>query len=588
MKGVSPAEMDRIRVQAEAEMSQRQRQGAWAGAMQTHDDYRTRPVEWIVEHLGIGENTIRWSLNPGYPQHKWDGDRDPIVLILEALARWEDVGCESATGTGKTFIAACITYWFLACWKGNVITAAPKEDQLLLHVWKELGRLWPRFERHFPEAIMTTGKIRMQPAEGDRESWAATAFVCGVGADEEIAQRAAGFHDEHQLWITEETPGIHSALMQTIEQTRTDDHNNHLALGNPDHRDDSLHRFCFNIKEDPQPGVKHIRISAFDHPNVVSGKSIVPGAIGQRRLNQRIEKLGRGSRLYQSRVCGICPSQSEDALIRWEWCVAAARKYDDPAYRVGVLSLGADVADAPEGDPAAIARFQGACCTEVESFQVIDAAEVGERLVKEANDKDNPVDPRYIGIDSVGVGSSAVNEAKRRGLKLRWISGATKSVPKVDTDAMWSVTEPDLEGNIKAKGPVIVEAERYANLRSQVLWKMREDLRMGRVALPWDEELFQDLCTATYGTPNGKITVEPKEKIIGRLKRSPNKGDACCYGNFVRPRVPLKRKVKDPTDAQVDSRDCDRGLERKLAAINKRHQKENARAIRRYRRRGLR
>jgi len=580
----SPADLERIRLQAQAVMLDKQRKGEWTHGVQPHP-YQKHPVEWIVEYLGVPEHTIRWSINGGlYEDHKWDGDKNPLVQILESLARWEDCGVESATGTGKTYLAACIVLWFLACHQDSlVVTAAPKADQLLLQVWMEIGKLWPRFQRHFPSAELLNGKIRMKPDEDGKETWAAIAFVCGVGADEEAAQKAQGFHREHMLIITEETPGIHPAIMTSFYHTRTDDHNLHLALGNPDSRNDPLHRFCFDVNEEPIPGVNHVRISAFDFPNIVCQRSVVPGAIGQKRLTQRIANFGEGTRLYGSRIRGISPAEAEDALIRWEWCVAAGERYNDPKYREGTLALGVDVADTPQGDPAAIARWQGACLTDVEAFAAQDASYVGERVVLEARDKNNPVDPRYIGIDSVGVGASAVNTMRRMGLKVRHISGGARAAPGLDVDTMWSETEPDLEGRIRATGPTIVEAERFNNLRSQVWWRMREDLRLNKVALPMDEGLWQDLCTPTYKTQGGKIVVQPKEEIIVLLKRSPNKGDAACYGNFVRRRQPLRTRI----EAEPKSKNVDYGLERRLSrmeriqqAEEKRHQRMFARSAR--------
>ena len=138
--------------------------------------------------------------------------------------------------------------------------------------------------------------------------------------------------------------------------------------------------------------------------------------------------------------------------------------------------MGGGVADSPTGDKAAIARGQGACCTEVVDFRVRDANEVAQRVYLDATSRDNPVDPRYIGIDSVGVGASAVNELKRLGLKVRLISGGQRAIPRVDTDLLWSETK-DVEGKLRSAGPVVVEAERYDNVRSQVWWTLREDLR---------------------------------------------------------------------------------------------------------------
>ncbi len=559
--GLTQVLWDRMVKHAEAIIDIRKGAGIWTTPVLAHSDYAKRPVDWIVEKLEVPEATLRWSLNKGYPDHKWDGDKDPIIMLLEALAEGKDVGVESATGVGKTYIAACIVLWFLACFEDSiVITAAPKQEQLLLHVWKEVGNLWEKFEKHFPRAELLTGKIRMRPTEAGKEKWAATAFVCGVGADEESATKAQGFHSKHMLWITEETPGVHSAIMNAIAHTRTADHNPHLALGNPNHRQDQLHRFCEN------KWVKHIRISAFDHPNMVAKTDIVEGAIGPRRLSERIEEYGEGSRLYQSRIRGISPAEAEDALIRWEWCEAAAKRYNDQSFRIGTGAMGVDVANSEDGDLGAISRWQGACCTEVESFRCPDANELGRRVVLEA--RDHGINERQVGVDSVGVGAGTVNEAKRLGFKVRQISSATKALPRLDTDLMWAETyEEETTGRIVARGARVVEVERFDNLRSQVWWWAREDLRKGSIAIPDDRELFQDLTTPTFKTDNGVIRVEKKEETVKLLKRSPNKGDAFCYGNWVRARRPVSNVQKVPELDFDDSSNRDYGLERMLARM---------------------
>jgi len=569
-----------IQMQAIGAVEEYKVDGSWSTSVQPHTDYQKKPLEWIEKYLGVPRNTLVWSLNEGYKEHDWDGDKDPLATTLEALANWQDVGIESATGVGKTYIAACVTLWFLACFPDSLVpTVAPKAAQLYGQVWKEIGRLWPKFKAIFPQAELLTGVLRMKPAVEDKEVWAAWAFVCGVGASEESATKAQGIHAEHVLFITEETPGIHPAIMAAIYNTRTDDHNLHLALGNPDHQLDELHKFC------KDPDVLALRISADDHPNIVTDRIVVPGAIGKVRLARR-KRMLKGTRLYESRIRGISPKEAEDALIRREWCEAAARKYEDEKMRAGPLWIGADVADQPTGDAAAIARGQGACCTEVQRFQVNDANDVGDRVYNEAHNPDAPVDPRYIGIDSVGVGASAVNHMRRLGLKVRHIGGGRKAVPGLDQDTLWSTTEPDLEGNLKPSGPRIIEAERFADLRTQVHWRAREDLRLGRVALPYDEELFDDLCAATWTTRNGMIVMDSKDDVRAVLGRSPNKGDAFVYGNFVRARMPKDLKA---SEEQMEAAGMvkstpqrDTGLERMRERVMKRREAEDRRFQKRY------
>ena len=205
------------------------------------------------------------------------------------------------------------------------------------------------------------------------------------------------------------------------------------------------------------------------------------------------------------------------------------------------------------------------------------------RVYLEATDSDNPVEARYIGVDSVGVGASVVNPLKRKGLRVRAISGGTRAVPGLDVDDKWSSADLEEGGRIVPTGPTVVEAERFDNTRSQVLWRLRTDLRLGRIALPQSRRLFQDLCAATYTTRNGKICVESKETLVKRLGRSPDEGDAAAYGNWVRPRALVNREAKREEVKRARNRDY--GLERALARHEQRQQAEERRLRRMYRRR---
>lgn len=559
MQALSSADLRRMRLQAQAEMARRRRSGKWRGGAESMTQYQQNPIGFIVDILGVPEHTIRWSLNPEYANHRWHGDKDPLVKTLESLRDWHDCAVESATGTGKTFLAACITFWFLGSFENSlVITAAPKEDQLLLNVWKEIGALFPKFKVHFPQAELFTGKIRMRPAEGDKEKWAATAFVAGVKADEEVATKARGSHAPHMLHIVEEMPGVPTPIIAAFDHTRTADHNLMLGLGNPEHRQDTLHRFG------RRPHVHALRISAYDFPNIVCQREVIPGGIGQRRLDERIAEYGKGTRLYEANIEGICPLQAEEALIRWEWCEAAAARYNDDKFREGPPALGVDVSQEPTGDPSAFAFWKGACLTEVRAERLNDASKVGQFAYNIATDKENPIDPRYIGVDSVGVGASAVNEMRRLGLKVRHISSGKKAVPGLDVDLLWSQVEPDLEGAMRPSGPKVIETERFDNMRSQVWWRMREDLRLGRIALPFDEELFEDLTAPKWTPENGQIKLEKKTDTKARIGRSPNKGDAAVYGNFVRRRRP----VRENTEGVKRTANRDTGLEHMLKRLN--------------------
>jgi hypothetical protein len=82
-------------------------------------------------------------------------------------------------------------------------------------------------------------------------------------------------------------------------------------------------------------------------------------------------------------------------------------------------------------------------------------------------------------------------------------------------------------------------SEQFVNLRAQMWWQARIDLQFpdeSGIILPYDEELFVDLSTPRWTNRKGKIIVEEKEEIKRRIGRSPNKGDAFVYWNWVRMR----------------------------------------------------
>ena len=71
------------------------------------------------------------------------------------------------------------------------------------------------------------------------------------------------------------------------------------------------------------------------------------------------------------------------------------------------------------------------------------------------------------------------------------------------------------------------DGDRFANLRAQSYWVLRERLEAGELALPADERLMDELIATRWRpTPEGKVRIEAKEDLKARLGRSPDKADA--------------------------------------------------------------
>lgn len=460
--------------------------------------WRENPVEYFVERLGVRRESIDWGVLPEYQGRNWDGTPNPLVAVCDAVVKNKWVGVESATGTGKTYLGALLVFWFLECFENSfVVTTAPKQDQLELNIWKWVEYLHPRFGK----GSLTSLRLNMIEK---RDYWMATGFVAGVNASEQSTTRAQGFHAEHMLIILEETPGIPLPTINAFQNTCTSPHNLIVAFGNPDHQLDNLHAFC------TQENVEHVRISAYDHPNVVKNDpAFIAGAASMIGIERILNKFGADSPMALSRTRGISPAQAIDALIKVEWCLKAVEKFERTRLHEGEKAIGVDVANSEAGDKAAIAKGIGVICTSVEDFKCPDSNQLGHmvhRLMREEN-----ISVKRVGIDGVGVGAGTINTLREYGIRDKRINLQGGAAP-VRTS----------------------KEEKFNNLRTQMWWQAREDLRLGLIGMPNDTELISDLTAPKFETQNGKIVIESKEGIKKRLGRSPNKGDAFVYWNWIR------------------------------------------------------
>lgn len=505
---------------AAAELELRER-----ALVRPHAEYQTDPIGWMVDKMGIPEHTLRWSLCPGYDAHTWDGDEDPIARMCETIRDWKDAAVESATGTGKSYGAALLILWFLACWENaQVFTFALTEDQLKLYIWRNITELWPRFQAWFPSAELTSLCIRMRG--GIDDTWSAHGKGVQLRAGETVASRAQGMHGEDMLLVYEEAAGMDWAIVEAGRNTATRPHNPRLFIGNPNSQLDSLHRVS------QQPGVVAIRASALDHPNVVSGNpNTVPGTISREKIELRRVEYGETDPVYLSRVRGISPEQAANALIRVEWLRRAAIRYEAKkkadALPMIVTGKGVDVANSEHGDSASICDFGNNVVIRHDAFPCPDANQLGAQVVKEANKHELP--GARVGVDAIGVGAGTVNEARRLGMVVQALYAGGKPMAMIEK-------APD--GRMVEWSP---DVNQFKNLRSQGLWQLREDYRTDQIDAPEDRTLWEELTAHTFEDHDKVTIVLPKDEVKAVIGRSPDKSDALWMANWVR-----KRAVSPP------------------------------------------
>lgn len=518
--------------------------------------YRRDPMLWLKDRLGEDRKNFLWGeYGTEYEHHVWDGDKNPMFNAWRALSdsyieakdgkipSCRTVAVEAATGTSKTWSLARIVYWFLDCFPNSlVVTTAPTEPQLKLGVWSEISKIMRKIRKHHPKSNLYTMRLLMDDKTRQKQStnlqaededlfdgWLATSFIAGTNKDEDSATKARGLHREFMLILLEEASGMDKSVVNAFKNTATGSFNYIFAVGNPNSKSDSLHTLASD------PSTKNFRVSAYDYPNVVLQKEVIAGAVTQASIQDRALTYGKGSRLYDAMVRGICPDQASNALIHREWLLKAVGL--EVAVDESENAAGVDVAASENGDKAAIAYGNRNTLTYLKEFTCPNATYLSYNILfddttAQTRGYDNYEIPcmaemnvytsDYVGVDAVGVGVATIEGFTNLNYPVLALSGG-----------QWEEVIPEDEFSKKPMWS-------FNNLRSQMYYELREDLRQGRISISITdklllEQLFGELTAVNFDSKNGKITIEPKEAIKKRLGgKSPNVADAVVYWNWAR------------------------------------------------------
>lgn len=463
----------------------------------------------------ISDQINYWANNPvEFIKSHW-----PTIKIWPKLAEicnsvrdhWGTV-VPSGHGVGKSFTTAKIALWWLFThYPSKVLTTAPTWAQVESVLWGEI------------RSSLQTSKIKLCD---DRDvlqvelNLAPDWFAKGVSTTETVDQREfgstkfQGYHSPYLLAILDEAPGVNRAIHIAVETLATGKNNRILKIGNPTSPSGPFFENCNS------EAWNKVNISCFDHPNVQEKREVIPGAVTIEWIERVRKEWGEDSPLWKAKVLGHFPDEGEDTLIPLSWCENAVSAEILPN---DISVLGVDVArfgdDKTEGYEVVSNIVKHVLETSKE-----DTMQLAGRLVH--------THERYqlIYVDGTGVGGGTVDRARE-------------------------VLDDTLEPKDK-QGHKIVEVhnaakanqeERFANLRAEMYWHLRERLRPDaevymHIRLPNDQELFNELAAMKFTyTSNGRIIIESKEDIKKRIGKSPDKADALCLAVWAsRPNKPEK------------------------------------------------
>lgn len=408
---------------------------------------------------------------------------------------------ESGHGVGKTFDAAAVAAAWLERYKpaAKVVTLAPTHVQVNAILWNYI--------RKFHNAANLTPDIFETP------NWkiGPECFAIGLSprkASADDLQALHGYHSPNLLIIMDEAPGLPRLMWEAIRGLVTGENNRILALGNPLEQAGPFWEACVGGTWN------YINISCLDHPNVVLGRDAIPGAVSRAWVDEMVRDhctpaaegeagaIEWGGRWWQpdgvfmSRVLGKAPTEATDQLISLAWVSDAQTWVAEPAGYEPVI-LGMDCSRVTHGDSSTIVARRGPQVLWVKRRK-IQSANPGREMAGWLAEEYRLLGASKAYVEETGVGTTVVDSARAIGVPVVAVSpGAGAS------------------------------SRNMANLRAEMWWRMREALQQRALSLPQDDMLAADLCAPKYYYDGGaRIILEPKDKIRGRLGRSPDSGDA--------------------------------------------------------------
>jgi hypothetical protein len=415
----------------------------------------------------------------------------------------------SGHSVGKSLGTAALTcYWLCVHEEAAVVTMAP--------VWNQVQNIIWQYIRHFGRKSGLPGKILDTP----RWTISPVRFAVGLSSNknnEEDVAALQGYHNARLLIILDEAAGIRRIIWRTVKNLAVGENDRIIAILNPIEQSGPTWEAWIN------PGWNSINVNSMDHPNVVEHREAIPGAVSwawvDDMVKEHCERLTddkllvydgeivewEGKRyapdpVFQSRVLGLAPTESETQLIKTSWLQAAKRFEYEPRVEDELV-----VALDPSrygGDFSVMIARKGKKILWIQRRKVSSknpSVELANWL-KEAS----LLEPDRIFIDEVGLGAGVVDVCRGvHHMDVIGINGARKAV----------------------------QSTRFTNMRTENYWNLREALRKVELDIPQgDVRLEQDLVAVQLNKRNydhrGRYQLEEKEALRRQLGRSPDTGDA--------------------------------------------------------------
>lgn len=426
-----------------------------------------------------------------------------ITEIIEAVKSGKrKILVRSCNGAGKTTTIAALCNWKLKNFEDSIVlTTASSWVQVRRTLWGEI-RKQARMASLYDGKHITSTSIKLSDKH----------FALGISPN--IPENAQGFHSPTMLIAVDEATGVDREIINALWGNATSAHSQMIMIYNP------IDTQSFPFDAEAAGDWHLITISAFDHPNVITGENLIDGAVTREWIEDRLrawshevepesaedpscvhvpwlDKYFRKTNIVASRICGEWPQDTGYGFITQD---LLNRSLSVEA-KTGIKSIGVDVARSGE-DKTVIAFFDGNTQLDFESF-------VGRDLMRTANRIRQLYEEgwRVIGIDDTGIGGGVTDRLREQNIAVHAI-------------------------NFSAKPRGFLRGKDLMNTRTELYFVIEDELKRGEIKLLNDRELHQELTAARLIGVNTTYRLEPKELIRRRLGRSPDKADATVIARY--------------------------------------------------------
>lgn len=436
---------------------------------------------------------------------------------------------KSSHSVGKTFIAAVIVVTYLFPYRDTIVlSTAPTGRQVRDLLWAEINNIYSN-SLYFLGGKCLQLRIDISP------KWFAAGISSEIGREEQSAVKFQGYHAPRILLVADEACGIHKAIWGALDGIASSEEAKILAIGNPSMINVPFHKHTKEKKWNI------ITISGLTHPNILQKKEVIPGAISINWVNEKINdwcievknhdieqdtfefegKIYKPNNLFRWKVLGEFPKENEEGLFGYSSVSIAmnAEIKQDEAF----THLAIDVARF--GDDKTVFTLNVSNNFIQESFHGLSIDAVADKailwILRER--------PEKVGIDCDGLGAGVYDiiKRKRRDKEIFVVENGQKVFIDFQLVEIHSGGSPVEQ----LKGKKVTY--NFANLRAQMFWQLRLDLR--NLKIPNDDELEEEMLTIEYRlNSKQQILIISKDELKILLGRSIDKTDSLVYCNWMK------------------------------------------------------